>query len=83
MLEDDDDCEEWERHEALHDDPANIERNKERLFEEDIELKWEKGGSGLVFYTDAQYWKEKEGGRSQLYTLYMIVLLMQEVLFNI
>ncbi|XP_074642547.1 G patch domain-containing protein 3-like [Tubulanus polymorphus] len=58
---DDDTCEEWERHEALYDDPDNQERNKERLFEEEIELKWEKGGSGLVFYTDAQYWQEKEG----------------------
>ncbi|KAK6326004.1 hypothetical protein J4Q44_G00016480 [Coregonus suidteri] len=26
-----------------------------------IELKGEKGGSGLVFYTDAQYWQEEEG----------------------
>ena len=34
---------------------------KERLFEEEIDLVWEKGGSGLNFYTDAQYWKEKEG----------------------
>lgn len=38
------------------------ERSKERLYEEEIELKWEKGGSGLVFYTDAQYWQEEEGG---------------------
>lgn len=59
--EDNDSCEEWERHEALCDDPSNQERNKERLFEEEIELKWEKGGSGLVFYTDAQYWQEQEG----------------------
>ncbi|KAK3582949.1 hypothetical protein CHS0354_019955 [Potamilus streckersoni] len=59
--EDNDSCEEWERHEALCDDPSNQERNTERLFEEDIELKWEKGGSGLVFYTDAQYWQEQEG----------------------
>jgi len=29
---------------------------KERLFEEDMEVTWEKGGSGLVFYTDAQFW---------------------------
>ncbi|XP_041378693.1 G patch domain-containing protein 3-like [Gigantopelta aegis] len=58
---DNDTCEEWERHEAVDSDPANQERNKERLFEEDIELKWEKGGSGLVFYTDAQYWHQQEG----------------------
>ncbi|XP_038141450.1 G patch domain-containing protein 3 [Cyprinodon tularosa] len=59
--DDDDCCEEWERHEALHDDVTSQERSKERLFEEEIELKWEKGGSGLVFYTDAQYWHEDEG----------------------
>ncbi|XP_054855579.1 G patch domain-containing protein 3 [Eublepharis macularius] len=60
--EDDDRCEEWERHEALHEDVTSQERAKERLYEEEIELKWEKGGSGLVFYTDAQYWQEEEGG---------------------
>uniref|UniRef100_A0A8C2XIS7 G patch domain containing 3 n=1 Tax=Cyclopterus lumpus TaxID=8103 RepID=A0A8C2XIS7_CYCLU len=59
--DDDDYCEEWERHEALHEDVTSQERSKERLFEEKIELKWEKGGSGLVFYTDAQYWQEEEG----------------------
>ncbi|XP_029360772.1 G patch domain-containing protein 3 isoform X2 [Echeneis naucrates] len=59
--DDDDYCEEWERHEALHDDVTTQERSKERLYEEEIELKWEKGGSGLVFYTDAQYWQEEEG----------------------
>ncbi|XP_053254649.1 G patch domain-containing protein 3 [Podarcis raffonei] len=64
QLDDDDDdrCEEWERHEALHEDVTSQERTKERLFEEEIELKWEKGGSGLVFYTDAQYWQEEEEG---------------------
>uniref|UniRef100_A0A8C1HC68 G patch domain containing 3 n=2 Tax=Cyprinus carpio TaxID=7962 RepID=A0A8C1HC68_CYPCA len=59
--DDDDRCEEWERHEALHEDVTSQERTKERLFEEEIELKWEKGGSGLVFYTDAQFWEEEEG----------------------
>ncbi|XP_033958445.1 G patch domain-containing protein 3 [Pseudochaenichthys georgianus] len=59
--DDDDWCEEWERHEALHEDVTSQERSKERLFEERIELKWEKGGSGLVFYTDAQFWQEEEG----------------------
>ncbi|XP_067253323.1 G patch domain-containing protein 3 [Chanodichthys erythropterus] len=59
--DDDDRCEEWERHEALHDDVTSQERTKERLYEEEIELKWEKGGSGLVFYTDAQFWLEEEG----------------------
>ncbi|XP_067933820.1 G patch domain-containing protein 3-like [Watersipora subatra] len=61
LVESDGETEEWDRHEAFHDDPANYERNKERLYEEKIELKWEKGGSGLVFYTDAQYWKKLEG----------------------
>ena len=51
----------------MRDDPTEVERNKERLFEEKIELKWEKGGSGLVFYTDAVYWKQQEGGTSIYY----------------
>uniref|UniRef100_A0A8C0GRP5 G-patch domain containing 3 n=1 Tax=Chelonoidis abingdonii TaxID=106734 RepID=A0A8C0GRP5_CHEAB len=59
--DDDDRCEEWERHEALHEDVTSQERTEERLYEEEIELKWEKGGSGLVFYTDAQYWQEEQG----------------------
>ncbi len=69
--DDDDTCEEWERHEALHNDvaarrvdPTDISQQpgtKERLFEEEMEVTWEKGGSGLVFYTDAQVWKEAEG----------------------
>ncbi|NXM78268.1 GPTC3 protein, partial [Serilophus lunatus] len=59
--DDDDTCEEWERHEALHEDVTKQERVEERLFEEEIELKWEKGGSGLVFYTDAQFWQEENG----------------------
>ena len=25
---------------------------------------WEKGGSGLVFYTDASHWDEQDGGNS-------------------
>ena len=80
---DNDTCEEWERHEALHNDvqarrnhgfqventshyaaDADLEQQpgtKERTFEDEIELVWEKGGSGLNFYTDAQFWKEREG----------------------
>lgn len=61
-LQDNDTCEEWERHEALHEDVTQQQRERERLFEEEIELKWEKGGSGLVFYTDAQFWQEQDGG---------------------
>ena len=26
-----------------------------------MEVVWEKGGSGLVFYTDASFWREREG----------------------
>ncbi|RDD40704.1 G patch domain-containing protein 3 [Trichoplax sp. H2] len=57
----DPDVEEWDRYEAIFDDVDKQGRTKERLFEDEIELKWEKGGSGLVFYTDANYWKEQEG----------------------
>lgn len=65
-LQDNDTCEEWERHEALHEDVTKQDRVEERLFEEEIELKWEKGGSGLVFYTDAQYWREENGGNADV-----------------
>lgn len=57
----DNDAEEWDRYNALHDDVDNQSRPKERLFEEDLEVKWEKGGSGLVFYTDAYFWNEMKG----------------------
>ena len=63
--DDDDTCEEWERHEALHDDVTRQERNDERLFESEMEVTWDKGSSGLVFYTDAAYWKELEGGKCE------------------
>lgn len=53
----------------MHEDVTSQERSKERLYEEEIELKWEKGGSGLVFYTDAQYWQEEEGGMQHKLTL--------------
>jgi len=81
--DDNDTCEEWERHEALNNDvQANRtnhdqvqsssylaesgdleqqEGTKEKAFEEEIEQVWEKGRSGLNFYTDAQYWKSLEG----------------------
>lgn len=58
---DDEECEEWDRHEALHNDVTSQERTRERLYEEELEVQWEKGGSGLVFYTDAQFWDEQEG----------------------
>ena len=49
------DLEEWERHEALHDDVTKQDRTSPYFFEKEIELQWEKGGSGLVFYTVC-YW---------------------------
>lgn len=49
--EEDDDLEDWERHESLHDDVTKQDRTSPYFFENEIELKWEKGGSGLVFYT--------------------------------
>lgn len=52
-----DDEEEWERHEAINGE----EEEEEYLYENDIELKWEKGGSGLVFYTDAFYRDQLKG----------------------
>lgn len=45
-----DELEEWDRHEALHDDVTKQDRTSPVFFENEIELKWEKGGSGLVFY---------------------------------
>lgn len=44
-------------------------RCKERLFEEEMEVVWEKGGSGLVFYTDASHWDQQEGGKSLVFLL--------------
>ncbi|XP_064460164.1 G patch domain-containing protein 3-like [Ornithodoros turicata] len=58
---DDEECEEWDRHASLHNDVTSQERTRQRLFEEEMEVVWEKGGSGLVFYTDAQHWDEVEG----------------------
>ena len=69
--EDDHNMEGWEIHQAFNDDASLARRNhtlteeninwsagtKERAFESEIELTWEKGGSGLVFYTDQVYWK--------------------------
>jgi hypothetical protein len=59
--DDDFDAEDWERYEALHDDVDKQGRTSERLFEEEMEVVWDKGSSGLVFYTDANYWDELDG----------------------
>lgn len=55
------DVEEWDRYEALHDDITEQERTKPRLYEDNMEVVWEKGGSGLVYYTDDIIWKGLEG----------------------
>lgn len=60
--DDDDQCEEWERHEALHDDITEQDRTKPKKYEEELEVVWEKGGPGLVWYTDTFYWNETEQG---------------------
>ncbi|KAK6046324.1 g-patch domain protein, partial [Cooperia oncophora] len=60
--DDEDQCEEWERHEALHDDVTEQDRIKPRKYEEEMEIIWEKGGPGLVWYTDKNYWDEREKG---------------------
>ncbi len=59
--EEEDELEEWDRHEAQYDDVTKQDRTSPYFFENKIELKWEKGGSGLVFYTDDVFWKEHEG----------------------
>jgi len=40
---------------------------KQRNFEPEIELTWEKGGSGLVFYTDENYWKNRESAYTDIF----------------
>ena len=54
--------EDWERGERLHENVFAQDRIKERLFEEEAELVWEKGGPGLVFYCDSALWDEAKGG---------------------
>lgn len=29
-----------------------------------MEVVWDKGSSGLVFYTDANYWDQQDGGNN-------------------
>jgi len=68
-----DDCEEWERHEAFQNDPSNQERNKERFYESEMEIVWEKGGPGIVWYTDAQFWDELEGREYSADICYLVL----------
>jgi len=72
--EDDFNMEGWEIHQAFNEDGSLARRNhkltedninfsagtKERSYENEIELTWEKGGSGLVFHTDEATWREFE-----------------------
>eukprot|EP01104_Vermistella_antarctica_P012128 TRINITY_DN3459_c0_g1_i2.p1 TRINITY_DN3459_c0_g1~~TRINITY_DN3459_c0_g1_i2.p1 ORF type:complete len:500 (+),score=165.74 TRINITY_DN3459_c0_g1_i2:618-2117(+) len=53
----DQDCEDWERYTATKHSDEEDEKKAMLSYENDVELQWEKGGSGLVFYTDkAAYW---------------------------
>ncbi|XP_063680684.1 G patch domain-containing protein 3-like [Bolinopsis microptera] len=60
-VEDHDGAEDWERHESFNNDVGTQDRTKERMYEEDMEIVWDKGSSGLVFYTDSNYWADLEG----------------------
>ncbi|MFH4979597.1 hypothetical protein AB6A40_006306 [Gnathostoma spinigerum] len=55
-------CEEWERYEAHYDDVTEQDRIKPRKYEDEQEVTWEKGGPGLVWYTDDNFWREVEQG---------------------
>eukprot|EP00037_Helgoeca_nana_P021357 m.215383 g.215383 ORF g.215383 m.215383 type:complete len:555 (-) comp25615_c0_seq2:1598-3262(-) len=60
----DSDEEEWDRAARYADeDDADGDqgRAKERVYEGDVSQPWEKGGSGLVFHTDAARWDAAEG----------------------
>ncbi|VDP95057.1 unnamed protein product [Echinostoma caproni] len=65
--DEDEPCEEWERFEALHDDPYKITRSdKANLkYEDKVELPWEKGGPGLVFHTDERTWRKMDPLRKE------------------
>ncbi|KAL5965483.1 G patch domain-containing protein 3 [Taenia solium] len=58
-------AEEWDRFGTLHNDPYDVDRSSKHSlkYENRIELKWEKGGSGLVHYTDEMFWRERESVR--------------------
>ncbi|ESO09134.1 hypothetical protein HELRODRAFT_169076 [Helobdella robusta] len=56
---DDEEAEEWERYESIHEDPFKMVP-KEKHFEQEMEIVWEKGGPGIVWYTDINYWDQFE-----------------------
>lgn len=59
----DSDAEEWDRAAQFDDGETagDQSRSKERLWESEESQPWEKGGSGLVFHTDAATWNDAEG----------------------
>ena len=66
--DDEADTEEWDRVDALEGPvPSHINERADRLeteyqlYEENCEQVWEKGSSGLVFYTDDSHWDLQEG----------------------
>eukprot|EP00035_Acanthoeca_spectabilis_P015303 m.304766 g.304766 ORF g.304766 m.304766 type:complete len:517 (+) comp16339_c0_seq20:7851-9401(+) len=63
------DEEEWDRAERYAADGEGVDGNqgraKERLYEGDVAQPWEKGGSGLVFYTDSTRWDATEGDEDE------------------
>ena len=63
-------AEEWERHLAWNPEdatgpPGDSSRRAQRVFEEEVELVWEKGGSGLCFWTDEVYWRQLEADQDE------------------
>ena len=46
------------------DDLEFQEMTKERRYEDRMEVTWDKGSSGLVFWTDEQFWRETGHGDS-------------------
>jgi len=68
--------EEWDRHLATTDE-GEWERNdrptfaywnseNHHLFEEEVEATWEKGGSGLAFFTDDRFWESRVAAEDKL-----------------
>lgn len=80
--DDNDQCEEWERHEALHEDVTEQDRAKPRKYEEEMEVTWEKGGPGLVWYTDKNYWDEREKGSLQTFPVYYMDYLQELIVIG-
>lgn len=56
---DDEEEEEWDRYAMVTDDPSKLEP-RERHFEQKTEVVWEKGGPGLVWHMDLNYWEQFE-----------------------